>query len=58
MTEPTFNSTSNSSYTNGNLTIIYVNDDLERFVSMSVFILFSLIGIAGLVGNGLVTFGE
>lgn len=33
-------------------------DDWERTVSISVFILFGLIFIAGLIGNGLVVLGE
>lgn len=34
------------------------NEDMERFVSISVFILFSFIFFFGLVGNGLVVIGE
>lgn len=34
------------------------NEELERFVSISVFILFSFIFFAGLIGNGLVVTGE
>lgn len=34
------------------------NEDLERCVSISVFILFSFIFFAGLIGNGLVVIGE
>lgn len=34
------------------------NNDVERFVSISVFILFSFIFVAGLVGNGLVVMGK
>jgi hypothetical protein len=33
-------------------------DDLKDFVSVSVFILFSFIFVAGLIGNGLVVMGE
>lgn len=34
------------------------DEELERIVSVSVFILFGLIGIAGLLGNGLVVIGK
>lgn len=34
------------------------NEDLERFVSITVFILFSFIFLAGLIGNGLVVISE
>lgn len=34
------------------------SEDWERTVSISVFILFGLIFIAGLIGNGLVVLGE
>lgn len=34
------------------------DEELERIVSVSVFILFGLIGIAGLLGNGLVVVGK
>lgn len=34
------------------------SEDWERTVSISVFILFGLIFIAGLIGNGLVVTGE
>lgn len=62
MTEPYLNIT-NSLYANVTNTTgpnftIYVNDELERYVSITVFILFSFIFIAGLVGNGLVVMGK
>lgn len=46
-----------------NLTFPYENytnyiNDVERLVSISVFILFSFIFFAGLIGNGLVVMGE
>lgn len=34
------------------------DDELERVVSQTVFLLFGVIGIAGLVGNALVVLGE
>lgn len=34
------------------------DEELQRFVSLSVFVLFGLIGIAGLVGNALVVLGK
>lgn len=43
--------------TDSNFTI-FINEDLERFVSITVFILFSFIFIAGLIGNGLVVMGK
>lgn len=35
-----------------------IDDELERVVSQTVFLLFGVIGIAGLVGNALVVLGE
>jgi hypothetical protein len=34
------------------------DEELQRFVSLTVFILFGLIGMIGLVGNALVVLGE
>lgn len=58
MTEPYLNisSATNATVPYDNITS-YVND-VERFVSISVFILFSFIFVAGLVGNGLVVMGK
>lgn len=62
MTEPYFNLTYLNNVTNA--TLFFENattnsiDDLEHFVSISVFILFSFIFLAGLVGNGLVVMGK
>jgi ABC-type uncharacterized transport system permease subunit len=66
MTEPYFNFSSNG--TNSTLECLFQNctneleesyiDDLERSISISVFILFGFIFIAGLIGNGLVVLGE
>lgn len=58
MTEPYFITTNDT-----NLTFLYENytssiHDVERLVSISVFILFSFIFLAGLVGNGLVVMGK
>lgn len=62
MTEPYFNLTYLNNVTNatlffGNATTNSI-EDLEHFVSISVFILFSFIFLAGLVGNGLVVMGK
>lgn len=59
MTEPYFNisnATTNASFHFDNYTS-YIND-VELLVSISVFILFGFIFVAGLVGNGLVVMGE
>lgn len=58
MTEPYLNishlmNETNTNQTYDNITAIF-NDDLVRVVSISVFISFSFIFLAGLVGNGLV----
>lgn len=68
MTEPYFNLTSLINATNATLVTesgtINTNDDfdskddLEQFVSGTVFILFSFIFFAGLIGNGLVVMGK
>lgn len=34
------------------------DEDLERIISISVFVLFGIIGVAGLVGNALVVLGK
>ena len=62
MTEPYFNASqlmneTNTNQTYENITAIF-NDDLVRVVSISVFISFSFIFLAGLVGNGLVVMGK
>lgn len=58
MTEPYFiiTNASNLTFSYDNYTS-YIND-VERLVSISVFILFSFIFFAGLVGNGLVVMGK
>jgi hypothetical protein len=64
MTEPYYMNISNitnitNTSCNGvNCTEYGFSDDWERTVSISVFILFGLIFIAGLIGNGLVVTGE
>lgn len=52
-----FNATNATSVLNENFTS-YNLDESERFVFISVFVLFSFIFLAGLVGNGLVVIGE
>lgn len=62
MTEPHFNLTYFNNVTNVTLLTenrtTNTNDDLEHFVSISVFILFSFFFFAGLLGNGLVVMGK
>lgn len=72
MTEPYYNISSNITNTSSTLYPIVAgrfnesngeeeeifSEDWERTVSISVFILFGLIFIAGLIGNGLVVLGE
>lgn len=65
MTEPytnisiiQFQNLTNNATFNESSNLVYINDDLERFVSISVFILFSFIFFAGLIGNGLVVMGK
>lgn len=63
MTEPYYMNISNTTNTSMscdgvNCTIEGFSDDWERTVSISVFILFGLIFIAGLIGNGLVVLGK
>jgi hypothetical protein len=59
MTEPYFN-ISSSNFTNETFPLDNYTyySDLERVVSVSVFISFSFIFLAGLIGNGLVVMGE
>lgn len=62
MNESNFNLTYLNNVTNA--TLFFENatnnssDDLKHVVSISVFILFSFIFLAGLVGNGLVVMGK
>lgn len=58
MIEPYLNisNATNTTVTYDNLSS-YTYDD-QRFVSISVFILFGFIFVAGLVGNGLVVIGK
>lgn len=62
MTELNFNLTYFNNVTNVTLLTenrtTNTNDDLEHFVSISVFILFSFFFLAGLLGNGLVVMGK
>lgn len=73
MTEPYYNISSNITNTSSPLFPMVVgkfnnesngedeeifSEDWERTVSISVFILFGLIFIAGLIGNGLVVLGK
>lgn len=64
MTEPYFNNATNITNITAYCTL-YPNctdesyyDEIERSISLSVFILFGFIFIAGLIGNGLVVLGE
>ena len=62
MTEPYFNTTNSTNMTDYDCLNCtdgssYI-EDLERSVSISVFILFGIIFIAGLIGNGLVVLGK
>lgn len=61
MTEANFsiaaNLTNSTSFGPDDNYTTYIND-LERLVSVSVFISFSFIFLVGLIGNGLVVMGE
>lgn len=60
MTEAYFNLTNSTNFTTlfiENETA-HSNDDLQHFVSIAVFILFSFFFVAGLIGNGLVVIGK
>jgi hypothetical protein len=60
MTEPYLNistNLTNATFLPDDNYTTYIND-LERLVSVSVFISFSFIFFVGLIGNGLVVMGE
>lgn len=48
----------NISYEGNSTMAPLFDEDMERIISISVFVLFGIIGVAGLVGNALVVLGK